>query len=185
MSKQLTSEELNELHERTGRVPQHAKRETHELPKWAKIALARTILYDETYEEAARAHGKSKSSLSHYACSPAGRKWTAALEQIADDPVRIAEVMIRSSADGVVFDVFWAMEAAKAASDYKEVGIIARNLLDRVPELRAQVQPSGGGQVAQIVINLGAGASLEPPVVESSHVKHVEAGETQDAVIVE
>jgi hypothetical protein len=168
------------------KVPKpHAKVETSELPKWAKLALARCILYDETHEEAAKYHGKAKNTLDQYACSPAGKKWRAHLEEIADDPVRIAEAMIRASATGVVFDVFWALETAKQARDFAEVGVITRDLMNRIPELRAQSQPSNANTPTQIVINLGGG-SLEPAVVDTSHVKSVEAGAiTVDAEIVE
>lgn len=179
-----TTPELNELNERTGRVPQHAKQETRDLPKWAKLALARVVMYDEKYREAAEHFKRTESSLQKLASSPAGKKWRAKLEELAEDPVFIAEALIRSNAVGVTFDAFWAMETAKGARDYKEVGLIARDLMDRIPELRRQ-QGTTPTRDTQIVIQLGGGTSLEPLTVEASHTKQIESGPVIDAELIE
>lgn len=184
MSSELTPK-LNALNKATGRVPQHAKQNISDLPKWAKLAMARTIIYDETYKEAAAHYDKSTSSLEKLASSPAGKKWRAQLSTLADDPVFIAEALIRSNAAGVTFDAFWALEAAKGAQDYKEAGVIARDLMDRIPELRRQQTATSRG-APQIVINMGGDVSLEPMTVETHHSAQIETGEiTLDAEIVE
>lgn len=155
-----------------------------DLPKWAKLALARRELYGETHEEAAKHFGRTKSSLEKYASSPAGKTWIGSLEELGNDPVFVAESLIRSNALGVTFDAFWALELAKEKGDYKEVGVISRDLMDRVPEIRKS-QAGGHTAPAQIIIQFGGGASFEPLAVETEHSRAVEAAQEADFEIVE
>jgi hypothetical protein len=178
----ISREELDVLR---ATAPQPIEKERpSDLPKWARLALARCVLYEETIKEAAAHFGKGKSILEKYSASPGGKLWRAKLSELAADPVFIAEALIRSNAVGVTFDAFWALEAAKAAEDYKEVGVISRDLMDRIPEIRKS-QAEGARAAPQIVIQLG-GASLEPLAVETEHTRSVEAEYlTIDAEIVE
>lgn len=164
-----------------------AKEHVRDLPKWARIALAERALHDLTYDEAAQAHKRSGDILRQYGASPAGKAWVAQIEKVSEDPVALADSLIRASALGVTMDVLWALEVAREKQDHVAVGTIGRDLMDRIPELAKK----GGAQVAlgatQITIQLGGDMGvLEPAEVETVHTRSIEAGApTLDAEIVD
>lgn len=165
--KEQLREKCDGLREKYGAVEKHAKKEIKELPRWVKVALTQYETEDITLKEAAARFGKSSSTLEKYASSPAGKKWRAAVEGIADDPEKLTEFAIRSTVMGVALDNLLAMQMALESGDFKEYGIMARDWLDRAGITKKQSGGSGGAQV--LVIKMGQDASLEAPLVESSY----------------
>lgn len=170
--------------------PGGEREEVVDLPRWAKLALARTVIYGETYEEAASnfklPNGRqySRSSLEKYGSSPAGRKWKEAVAATTDDPVEMSKALVRASALGVTFDMMWALEQARAANDYKEVGIIGHRLLDRAAVSDQKLDPAVNAPT--IVLQIHGNFELTPVEVASTHAKLAEAfPPTLDAELVD
>lgn len=177
--KTLDTAGLAKLHAESPQVGAHAVEEVGDVPRWAKLALARTVIYGETYEEAAgqfrNASGKpySRSTLEKYGCSPAGKRWKAAVSAAADDPVEMSKAMVRASSLGVTFDMMWALEQARIANDYKEVGLIAHRLMDRAAVSDAKLDPAVNAPT--LVLNITGNFSLDPHEVASSGARLLEA----------
>lgn len=142
--------------------------EVSDLLPWVKAAITRVCVSGETIDEAAAAYGKKGGTLRNYYYSPAGVKWRAGLREFTDDPVRMAESLLRATTLGVTLEYLGALEAAKSAGDYKEIGVMSRDLLDR-----QGVEKKRGGDDSKkpttIVLNLGAGFTLEAPTVKASY----------------
>lgn len=137
-----------------------------DLPRWAKMALVEHVMLGENLETAAKHRGKSRSQLQKYSSSPAGKKWKAEITKIADDPVKLAEMMIRSSIHSVTAEYLAALDTAIQAGDYKEVGVMSRDMLDRmgVTKKKDDVRE----QKTAIVINLQT-TSLDVPTIRSTY----------------
>lgn len=162
-------------------VPNFAKEEPRDLPTWARAALTRMVLYGDSFEDAAAVFNRKPKTLQHYSSSPAGQKWRASLTDATNDPAKMAEMTLGTSALGVTLEYLAALEQARVAGDYHEVGVMSRDILDRIGIERkkdpAQDKP------ASIVINLN-GVSLEVPTVKASF-DLIEEGDTVDAEVVD
>lgn len=146
------------------------KRDTEDisdLPRWAKVGIARKELLGESWKEAGASVNRSAASLSEYGASPAGKRWREQLAEVADDPKTLVESMLKGTALSVTLDYLLAYERAITANDYKETGIMARDLLDRFGVTKKQEKSLQAP--SQIVIMLPGGASLEVPTVTSEH----------------
>lgn len=160
-----TPEELEKLRN----LPQrnYADRtELSDLPRWAKTALVEFEIMGLTWEEAAKRHNRTGATLSQYGKSPAGQKWREQLRRFADDPVALAEAMIRGNALNITLDRIAFLEGLKEAGDFVEADKIARDLQDRIPEL---AKKSGNKQAGGMTIHLTlpGGNSLDAVVVQS------------------
>lgn len=150
-----------------------AKLEPNDLPRWARLALARHVTLGESLKDAAKQFGRSERTLQNSAYSPAGRKWMAMVEAAAEDPLRMATALLQASTMQVTMEYLQAFQQAIDAQDYREVGVMARDVLDRMGMTKKD-KGSGGAAKPTIVINLGSGVNLDAPMVESSYEATVE-----------
>jgi hypothetical protein len=160
-----------------GAVPKGKKQDIRELPRWVRMALVEYETLGMTYKECAKKFMKGESTLRGYGSSPAGKTWRAQIREMANDPVKMAEATIRSSIAGVTLDYLLAYQNAIDRNDYKEVGVMSRDLLDRVGVTKKERNKGDGGGKHTIVINLGGGVSLEKELIETSY----EEPDVQDA----
>ena len=166
-------------------TPAHEREEVKELPRWVKTALVFKEVYGESYTEAAKRMKKSGATLSQYAQSPAGHKWRDQLQRLADDPVALAEAMLRGNSLNITLDRLAFLEMAKEAGDFAEADQIARDILDRIPELAKKTPAKTGmmGGILQIVLPAGS-TSLEPLMVQTEY-KMLEAETIPEGEIVD
>lgn len=163
-------------HLRENYVPAIAKENVSDLPRWVKTALAYCEIFGDTYEEAAKRAGRTGKTLGNYASSPAGQKWRAALNGISDNPVQLAETLIKSQTFDMSLEYLQVYEAAKAANDYKEQRLIIMDWLNR-----GGVERSGGASLSDfkptIVVNVtgGIGSSIDVEMSESEHTRVLDA----------
>ena len=148
-------------------TPPNKREEVKDLPRWVKTALVYKEVYGESYNEAAERFKHKGGTLSQYAASPAGKTWRAGLQRIADDPVALAEAMLRGNSLNITLDRISFLEMAKNAGDYAEADKIAKDIMDRVPELakKSGTKDSGG---MTIHLTLPGGFTLDPIQVTSS-----------------
>lgn len=150
----------------------HEKEDPKDLPRWVKLALTEYTTIGGTYAEIAEKYDRSVSQLSKYANSPAGKKWRAEVLKIADSPEQVAMSMIRASAANVALDYMMALQGAIDAGDYREIGVMSRDLLDR---LGLKKQTKENASKPTLVINVGAGGlALDMPQVQTSAKEVVE-----------
>jgi hypothetical protein len=140
-----------------------AKQEISELPHWVKLASASQLFDNLTAKEAAKRFNRGEQTLHKHNQSPAGKKWKAELEKIAEDPKEVARLILRSSISFVALEYLAAFSAAVEAGDYAEVARMSRDLLDR--EDIIGVAKSKQAQIAP-QINITLWGSPEPVVVE-------------------
>ena len=147
--------------------------ELSDLPQWVKTAAVYKEIMGASWEEAASRFKRKGSTLEKYNRSPAYQKWRESLRDVAEDPKMMAEAVLKSSALGVTVEVFAAFQAAIDANDYKETGVIGRDLLDRIGVTKKS--DKNVAQAQTIVVNLGSN-SLEIPLGDS-RVQSVEEGD--------
>jgi hypothetical protein len=151
-----------------GGTPPREREEPSDLPRWVKSALVFKEVYGETYKEAAERFKKTGNTLAQYGQSPAGHKWREQLTRFADDPIALAEAMLKGNALNITLDRIMFLEGLKEAGDFVEADKIARDLQDRIPELAKKTPKLGlSGGILQIV--LPAGAGMEPLMVATEH----------------
>lgn len=150
------------------------KEEVSDLPRWARLAIAEFVNVGGTYADIAQKYGKSKSALAQYSASPAGLKWRAQLAEVADSPEKVSMAMMRASAAAVTMDYLMALEMAVESGDYKEIGVISRDLLDRLGMKREQKANKQAAPSLTINLN-GASLALDMPTVESTAIEVLDA----------
>ena len=111
--------------------------EIRKLPRWVKLALVRVHFLGISTKKAAIEARRNPKTLSQWRRAPAAKAWIAQIAEVADDPVTIAQAQIRASALDLSIDALMNLEVAKLANDYKEVGIILRDLMDRAGVAKA------------------------------------------------
>jgi hypothetical protein len=149
-------------------TPPNKREEPTDLPRWVKSALVFKEVYGESYNESAERFKRTGATLSQYAGSPAGKKWREQLTRFADDPIALAEAMLKGNALNITLDRIMFLEGLKEAGDFVEADKIARDLQDRIPELAKKTPKLGlSGGILQIV--LPAGAGMEPLMVATEH----------------
>jgi hypothetical protein len=165
-------------------VPPREREDVKDLPRWVKSALVYKEVYGESYNEASQRFKHAGKTLENYAQSPAGKKWREGLQRFADDPIQLAEAMIRGNALNITLDRMAFLEMAKEAGDFAEADKIARDLQDRIPELAKKTAPKLGlsGGVIQLV--LPGGVAPEPLMVTTEY-KLIEGEVEPDYEIVE
>jgi hypothetical protein len=144
------------------------REEITDLPHPVRIAMARKWIEGLTWEEIAKQSGRSQKALEAWAKSPAARKWRAALTEDLDDPTKIAELVIRSSLVGVTLGYMAAYDLAQQEGDYKEIGIMSRDLLDREGVTKKGTPASVAGATINITLQAG---DVEPVAIESEAVE--------------
>lgn len=150
-------------------TPPREREDVKDLPRWVKSALVFKEVYGESYNEAAERFKHKGNTLAQYSQSPAGKKWREQLTRFTDDPIAMAEAVLRGNALNVMLDRMAFLEMARDAGDFAEADKIARDLQDRIPELAKKTAPKLGlaGGVLQIV--LPGGASTEPLMVQTGY----------------
>lgn len=149
-------------------TPPNKREDPKDLPRWVKTALVYKEVYGESYNEAAERFKHKGGTLSQYSASPAGKKWREGLQRIADDPVALAEAMLRGNSLNITLDRISFLEMAKSAGDYAEADKIAKDIMDRVPELAKKSGNKDTGGMT-IHLTLPGGFSLDPIQVTSGH----------------
>lgn len=147
-------------------VPACEKEKITDLPRWVKTALIMREVDGMTYTEAAKRFNKSPRTLSEYAKSPAAKEWISHLAEFVEDPVAMAKAYMSTNALSVTLDRLVFLQAAIDAGDYREGDKIARDLQDRMG-IVAKKAESGA---ISVKIQLGAGGTLESPIVEADWV---------------
>lgn len=158
------------------------KQEISDLPRWVRLCLVEYETLGLTYGEVAKKYNRARSTLEKYGASPAGKKWRKQVKDVSNDPVKMAEATIRSSIANVTLEYLLAYQNAIDRADYKEVGVMSRDLLDRVGVTKKDRKSGSGGGKNTIVINLGGGVSLEKELIETSYESD---DEDEDYVIVD
>lgn len=167
MTERRNAETLALLKDKYPVKPLKDRTEPSEIPRWAKLACTRMIALGETLEEAAGHFGKKRSTLSKWANTPAMLAWSKQLEDWADDPVKVAQSMIKGSVLEAALDQLWAIEAAKSQGDYREVRIATRDILATHEILKPSQHTKAGA--APVVIQLQLGGDVEVPVVKTAY----------------
>ena len=144
-----------------------------DLPLWVKQALTRKHLEDLDYGEVAKQFRRKRQTLEAYSKSPAAKEWTAGLKSLGNDPREFVRAHLTASTTNIVSDFFYALELAKGAGDHNAIRLMTQYLMER-PEMLGAAQKEAP---AQIIINLGGGASLEPQMIQSSHAEVKVEGE--------
>lgn len=147
--------------------------EVSALPVWAKMALARRALAGFSLRQAAKQSGKSHENLRKYAQSPAAKEWEATLRDLAEDPMRVADLMLKEAAAEVTADRFLIFEAAKDLGDWKLADTIAKDLQDRMGIVAKR---SSEDQKIELRISLG-GVPLDVPSIEAEYEIVGDAGD--------
>jgi hypothetical protein len=160
LSKRLTGLKKTAMLERT---------EPSDVPRWVKIAMAKKEILGLTYKDAADEFGKAARTLETYKMSPWVKAWRKELNDIADDPLQVAGLILKGSVLEAALDQLWAIEAAKHRGDYKEVRLGTRDILQSHDLM--VTQKSGGGAQQGVVINITMpkGVSAEPLTVEADY----------------
>lgn len=148
-------------------VEKSARKNYADVPRWVRLALVEYEMSDDaTYESVAKKYGRKGSSLSQYARSPAMKRWRDEIRKYVENPTRLAESMLRSNIANITLDYLLAFQGAIDAGDYKEVGHMARDILDRNGVRKKE--KGTPQQKPTLVINLGGGVSLEREMVETT-----------------
>lgn len=149
--------------------------EFQDLPAWVRTVAAMHDLLGMSWEEAAKRCGRAGGSASQYNKSPAFQRWREELKTVANDPIKMAEYILKASAASVTVDYFAAYEKANEAGDFNAVSKMSQDLLDRIGITRKK-DNSGSGNI-KIELTLGGGmAALEPPRIVATHEEVEEKG---------
>ena len=150
--------------------------EAKDLPRWVKLAVAKHELLGMTWKETMDRVKQSPSTLSSYKKAPAFKLWQAELREIADDPMRIAQLILRSSVAESAMDYLGVIEAAKDLGDYKEVRLATKDLLKTYELLKDERSNKGASGPIVVQVNLG-NMSVDVPEVEAEYEILDEGGE--------
>lgn len=166
-SQEMTSEKMEWLENLPPKDVRYD--EPEKLPRWAKLAIAKYHLgMHDTWKEAAEAAGKSPGSLYNYRDTPGGEAYDARFQDILDDPMTVAENLLRGEAASFTLDFISMFEAAKDANDYTEVRKMWSELMDRLPGGMKKKSDVDVGQ-ASITFNFGSPDDLKPLEVEAEY----------------
>lgn len=113
-------------------TPKEECTDLSKIPRWVKTALVFVEVSGETIDAAAKRFGKKGNTLKRYNKSPAVKEWRASLREAADDPVVLANAVLKGHATNVVAEYLVALEQAIAATDYSEVARMSKDILDRI-----------------------------------------------------
>lgn len=166
------------LKQKYDQTPPDKKEKIADLPRWVRLALVEYETQEETYAHVAKKYGRKGGTLEKYGRSPAGLEWRAQVAQVMADPLRLSEIMLRASATNVTLDYLMAFQSAIDASDYREVGVMARDILDRLG-MTKKANSEGSARAPSIVINLGSGMSLEAPMVSTTYESSMEGDDEE------
>lgn len=164
-SKAAIKERLGENYMKR-KTPDEMK-EFGDLPTWVRTAAVCKYLMGMTWKDVASKVNRSPKTVQGYTSSPAFKRWKSELEEASSDPKLMAELVLRSNALGVTLEYLAAFQQAIDDSDYKETGIMARDLLDRIGVTKKSEKGPSGGMT--INVTLPGGASLEPVMVETEY----------------
>lgn len=144
--------------------------ELSDLPGWAKVAIMHKALFEISFKDTLKLLGinRAPSTLNNYWKTPAGKMLRESVDKFRDDPVAMAEALLRSSAMHITVDRLIFLEMAKASGNFVEADKIARDLQDRVPELAKKSASKSGAGGMTIHVTL-PGGNNEPIMVESDH----------------
>jgi hypothetical protein len=163
------------------RSPKMKERVEHsDVPRWVKIAYAKKEILGLSYQEAADEFGKKAATLKNYNISPWVKAWRTELNDIADDPLQVAAMILKGSVLEAALDQLWAIEAAKHRGDYKEVRLGTRDILQSHDLMVTQQRGGGAQQGVVINITMPKGMSTEPITVEADYEVIEQEGENED-----
>ena len=140
--------------------------EARDIPRWVKLAVAKHELLGCTWVETIENTKHHPSTLSNYKKAPAFKEWRAQLRDIADDPMKIAQLILRSSVAESAMDYLGVIEAAKELGDYKEVRLATKDLLKTYELLKDERSNKGAAGPIILQVNLG-NMSVDVPEVEA------------------
>lgn len=144
--------------------PMKEREDMADVPRWAKTAAVYKEVLGLSWNDAAAKVGRKGTTLKAYVAAPAMDRWRESLRKISDDPKALAEAILRGNALGVTLDYLSAFQGAIDAHDHREVGVMARDLLDRIG---IQKKDSKRNAPAQLHITIAGGGSIDVPVVEA------------------
>ena len=144
--------------------------EPKDLPRWVKLCVAKYELLGMSWKETMEKVNKSPATLSNYKKAPAFKAWQAQLAEIADDPTRLAQLILRSSIAESAMDYLGVIEAAKDLGDYKEVRLATKDLLKTYELLKDERSNKGASGPIVVQVNLG-NMSVDVPEVETEHLE--------------
>lgn len=141
-----------------------------DLPRWVKLVIARKDIYGITWAEALdeTAVNRAHSTLAKWIVTPAARTFRSEISNIIDDPIKMGALIIRSDIANAALDYLGAIEAAKAAGDYREVRMGLKDLLKTHNLIKDSDVRTAGGSMT-INVTLSGGAALEPAVITSDY----------------
>ncbi len=142
--------------------------EARDLPRWVKLATAKHELLGITWMETVEGTKHSPSTLSNYKKAPAFKEWQKQLQEIADDPMKIAQLILRSSVAESAMDYLGVIEAAKELGDYKEVRLATKDLLKTYELLKDERSNKGASGPIVVQVNLG-NMTVDVPEVEAEY----------------
>lgn len=109
--------------------------EAGHLPTWVKTALTKWKLgYHDTLKEAAEIHNRAAATLYNWKSTPAAKGWLESVGEIADDPVKFSENLLRGQFAGFTIDFMEMYQAAYEAEDYAELRKFWESIADRLPD---------------------------------------------------
>lgn len=145
------------------------KTEFKELPVWVRAAVSMHELYGITWKEAAKRVGKSHETLREYRKdSPAVKAWVGELQEMTEDPKVMGEMMLKASGLGVVLEYLAAFEKAIEVNDHQQVGVMARDILDRIG-IQKKAPKNELPTTINIVYSGRDGEAFEPIAVEAEY----------------
>lgn len=140
-----------------------------QIPRWAKIAIARKELLGATWNESVEGLDRAGQSAMRYGNCPAGKILREQMREFVDDPVQLAQFVLRSNVHEIAIDYMGVIEAAKAAGDYKEVRLAAKDILKTYDVIKDQTRNADALGAPMIIhIDLGS-AHFEVPEVKTTH----------------
>ena len=142
--------------------------EARDIPRWVKLAAAKHELLGLTWKETIENTKHNPSTLSNYQKAPAFKEWRTQLREIADDPMNIAQLILRSSVAESAMDYLGVIEAAKELGDYKEVRLATKDLLKTYELLKDERSNKGAAGPIILQVNLG-NMSVDVPEVEAEY----------------
>ncbi len=146
-------------------LPRRKRTHFSQLPQWVKLAIAEQVMEGLTTKQVVEKRKLSSSVYNEWKLSPAGKAWRDALRKRRDDPSFVAETLLKQSVSGVAINYLAALDTAIEKQDYREVGVMSRDILDRMGITKKAPEASK----PTIVINLGADVSLEGEYIDASY----------------
>ncbi len=145
-----------------------------DLPRWVKVAVARHDILGMTWKEAMDKSPRSLSTLNNYMKASACKTWRAAIQKIADDPLKLAQFLLRDSLTETSMDYLAVLDAARDIGDYKEMRLAAKDLLKTHELLKDERSNKDAGSPIVVQVNLG---NMDPeiPTVKVEHIEVIEA----------